>query len=139
MFWNVPEHLRTFCPRLLLELAHHLLQEALPNLLATAVYLTWSPSAHCLYDSYHHLERPWSLILSCVSGVSYALWGTWVAQSVEGPTSAQVLITQFVSSSPAPGSVLTAQSLEPTSDSVSPPLSAPPPLTLCLSLFLNNK
>ena len=32
-----------------------------------------------------------------------------------------------------PGSGLTAQSLEPASDSVSPSLSAPPPLTLCLS------
>ena len=32
------------------------------------------------------------------------------------------------------GSVLTAQSLEPASDSVSPSLSAPPSLMLCLSL-----
>ena len=46
--------------------------------------------------------------------------GTWVAQSVERPTSAQVLISRFVSSSPALGSVLTAQSLERASDSVSP-------------------
>ena len=38
------------------------------------------------------------------------------------------------SSSPMPGSVLTAQSLEPASDSVSPPLSAPLLLMLCLSL-----
>ena len=63
--------------------------------------------------------------------------GTWVAQSVKRPTSAQVMILRFVSSSPASGSVLTAQSLEPTSDSVSPPLSAPPPLTLCLSSSLS--
>ena len=34
---------------------------------------------------------------------------------------------------PASGSVLTARSLEPVSDSGSPLLSAPPPLTLCLS------
>ena len=60
--------------------------------------------------------------------------GAWVAQSVERPTSAQVMISQFVSSSPASGSVLTAQDLEPASDSVSPSLSAPPPLMLCLSL-----
>ena len=58
--------------------------------------------------------------------------GTWVAQSVERPTSAQVMISWFVSSSPVSGSVLTAQSLESASDSVSPSLSAPPPLTLCL-------
>ena len=41
------------------------------------------------------------------------LWGTWVAQSVERPTSAQVMISLSVSLSPTLGSVLTAQSLEP--------------------------
>ena len=45
-----------------------------------------------------------------------------MAQSVERPTSAQVIISQFMSSSPVSGSVLTAQSLEPVSDSVSPSL-----------------
>ena len=49
-------------------------------------------------------------------------------------TSAQVMISRFVSSSPALGSVLTAQSLEPASGSVSPSLSAPPMLMLCCSL-----
>ena len=58
----------------------------------------------------------------------------WVVQSVKRPTSTQVMISRFVSSSPASGSVLTARSLEPASDSVSPSLSAPPPLMLCLSL-----
>ena len=47
-------------------------------------------------------------------------WGAWVAQSVKCPTSAQVMISWFVSSSPTLGSVLTAQSLEPASDSLSP-------------------
>ena len=64
----------------------------------------------------------------------YALkWlrGAWVAQSVKRPTLAQVMISWFVSSSPRSGSVLTAQSLEPASDSVSPPPSAPPLLALC--------
>ena len=60
--------------------------------------------------------------------------GAWVAQSVERPTSAQVMISRFMSSSPASGSVLPARSLEPASDSVSPSLSDPPPLVLCLSL-----
>ena len=46
--------------------------------------------------------------------------GTWVAQSVKHPTLAQVMISQFMSLSPASGSVLTAQSLEPSLDSVSP-------------------
>ena len=59
--------------------------------------------------------------------------GSWVAQSVELPTTlAQVMISHSVSSSPASGPVLTAQSLEPALDSVSPSLSAPPPLMLCL-------
>ena len=57
---------------------------------------------------------------------------TWVAQSVERPTSAQVMVSQFVSLSPVSGSVLTAQSPEPASDSVSPFLSAPSPLVLTL-------
>ena len=55
--------------------------------------------------------------------------GAWVAQSVGRLTSAQVMISRFVSSSPALGSVLTAQSLEPASDSVSPSLSVRPPLS----------
>ena len=36
------------------------------------------------------------------------LGGTWVAQSVERPASAQVMISQFVGSNPTSGSVLTA-------------------------------
>ena len=55
-----------------------------------------------------------------------------MAQSVEPPTAAQVMISQLVGSSPSLGSVLTAQSLEPASNSVSPSLSAPPLLSLCL-------
>ena len=58
-----------------------------------------------------------------------------MARSVKHPTSAPVMISRFVSSSPASGSVLTAQSLEPASDSASPSLSAPP----LLSLSLNSK
>ena len=58
---------------------------------------------------------------------------TWVAQSVKCLTLAQVMISQLVSLSPMMGSVLTAQSLEPASDSCLP-LSAPPLLMLCLSL-----
>ena len=59
--------------------------------------------------------------------------GTWVAQSVKRPTSAQAIISQFVGSSPASSSAPTAQSLEPASASLSPSLSAPPLLMLCLS------
>ena len=51
-----------------------------------------------------------------------------MAQLVKPPTLAQVMISQFVTSSPASGSVLTAQSLESALDSVSPSLYAPPSL-----------
>ena len=61
------------------------------------------------------------------------LRGAWVAQSVKRPTSAQVMISRSVGSSPASGSVRTAQSLEPVSDSVSPSLCDPPLFMLCLS------
>ena len=57
-----------------------------------------------------------------------------MAQSVEHPTLAQAMISQFVSSSSMLGSVLTTQSLEPALDSLSPSLSVPPPLILSLSL-----
>ena len=65
--------------------------------------------------------------------------GHWVAQSAKHLTLAQVMISQFVSSSPVVGSVLTAQSRGPALDTVSPSLSAPPPLTFCLSLSKINK
>ena len=44
--------------------------------------------------------------------------GAWVAQSVKCPTLAHITISQLMGLSPALGSVLTAQSLEPASDSV---------------------
>ena len=62
-----------------------------------------------------------------------------MAQSVEGQTSAQVMISQFVGSSPASGSVLTARSLEPASDSVSLALCPSPTCALSVSLALKNK
>ena len=78
-------------------------------------------------------------IVSSPSSKKAKSWGAWVAQSVERPTSAQVMIPRFVSLSPASGSVLTARSPEPASDSVSPSLSAPSLLMLCLSLSLKKK
>ena len=65
--------------------------------------------------------------------------GTWVAQSVKRPTLAQVMISQLVSSNPMLGSVLTAWSLEPASDSVSPSLCPSPTCTLSLSFSKVNK
>ena len=63
--------------------------------------------------------------------------------SVKHLTSAQVMISRFVSLSPASVSVLTAQNLEPALDSVSVSvsvsLSAPPLLTFSLSHTQINK
>ena len=57
-----------------------------------------------------------------------------MAQSVERPTSAHVMISWSMSSSSALGSVLIAQSLEPALDSVYPhPDPVPPRLVLCPS------
>ena len=64
--------------------------------------------------------------------------GAWVAQLVKPPTSALVMISHLVGSSPTSGSVLIAQSPEPASDSVCVSLSGPPPLTLCLCLCLSQ-
>ena len=61
--------------------------------------------------------------LGCLKIKTINSWGTWVAQFVKPLTLAQVMISRFLSLSPALGSVLTAQSLEPVLDSVSPSLS----------------
>ena len=60
-------------------------------------------------------------------------WGRLGGSVCLRPTSAQVTILRCVGSSPVSGSVLTAGSLEPALDSVSPPLSLPLP-THSLSL-----
>ena len=64
--------------------------------------------------------------------------GAWVAPSGQRPTSAQVMISRFVGSSPASGSVRTARSLEPASDSVSPFLSQPLPCSCSVFLKKNE-
>ena len=66
--------------------------------------------------------------------------GAWMAQSVKPQTSAQVKISLFVGSSPVLGSEMTAQSLEPASDSVCVSLSlCTPTPTHALSLSLKNE
>ena len=57
-----------------------------------------------------------------------------MAQSVGRPTSARVMLSRSMNSSPALGSVRTAWSLEPALDSVSLPLFAPPLLSVSLSV-----
>ena len=85
------------------------------------------------YTSTRPSLQQWSL------GLKMMCRGTWVAQSVKRLTSTWIMISWSVGSSPVSGSVLTAQSLEPALDSVSPSLSAPPWLvfSLYLSLFLS--
>ena len=62
--------------------------------------------------------------------------GTWVAQSVKHLTSAQVMISWFVSLSPASGSVLSARSRLWI---VCLPLSLPLPRSCSVSLCPKNK
>ena len=79
----------------------------------------------------------YALVLYCIKRSPR---GAWVAQSVERPTLAQVIISQSVSSSPAWAFVLTAQSLEPASDSVSFSLSlCSSPHSHSVSLSFKNK
>ena len=98
-----------------------------------------------------HTVRPWrplgvsqprtlnpraSLALDSFQGALFRmlhLRGTWVARSVEHPTLAQVMISRFVSLSPALGSALTAQSLQCALDSVSLSLCPSPAHALSLS------
>ena len=63
--------------------------------------------------------------------------GIWKAQLIKRLTLAQVVISWFMSSSPVSGSVLTAQSLEPASDSV--PLCLSLPLSHSVSLLKNKR
>ena len=65
--------------------------------------------------------------------VKGGLWGAWLAQLVKWLTSAQVMVVGFVCLSPMSDSVLTAWSLEPALDSVSPSLSLPLAHALSLS------
>ena len=88
-------------------------------------------------DRQTETERESKRALSFVA-LRHWWWGAWVAQSVERPTSAQVVISPSVSSGSASGSVLTARSMELASDSVSPSLSALTPLALCLCLKNKN-
>ena len=70
----------------------------------------------------------------------FACGVSWVAQLVKHLTLAHVMISRFMGSSPVLASVLTAQSLEPALDSVSPSLSLPLPClhSVCLSVSLSK-
>ena len=90
---------------------------------------------------FREIGKPWTLVGENVKSYSYhgeEYGGAWVAQSVKHLTLAQVMVSQFMSSSPTSGSVLVAQSLEPALASVSPSLYAPSSLTLCLSFSLSK-
>ena len=79
------------------------------------------------------------LILSHLLAQKPLVGGAWVAQLAECPTSAQVMVLWFWGLSPMTGSMLTAQSLDPASDSVFPSLSALPLHMLSLLLSLSQK
>ena len=71
---------------------------------------------------------------------NYKLGGTWVAQSTERITLAQVMISQFMGLNPMSGSELLAQSLEPAACfRFCVFLSLFAPTFLVLSLSLKNK
>ena len=82
-------------------------------------------------------DKCYMVSLICENFKEKSNWGTWVAHSVKRPTLALVMISRFMSLSPTSGSVLTAQSLKPASDSVSP-LSLPFPRSHSVSLCLKN-
>ena len=85
-------------------------------------------------------EVPWPPKDDLTNEFFKKITGAWVAQLVERPTSAQVTISRSVSSSPTWGSGLTAQSLEPASDSVSSLSLCPSPIhALSLSVSKINK
>ena len=66
-------------------------------------------------------------------------WGAWVAQSAERPTSAQVMVLQFVGSSPSLGSVLTSCSEPGACFGFCVSLSLSPSSAHALSLLLSQK
>ena len=118
--------------------------ETCPNLNKSCMHKNMSIAA------WYILVEKWEAsIPQCLKKYSIALlWnvnfkndyrGTGVAQSAKHPTSAQIMILQFVGSSPMLGSVLTAQSLEPASDFVSPSLSFCPFPTCARSLSKINR
>ena len=97
-----------------------------------------------LYPSYISNSVPWSCTtyerkIKFKRTLKSKNRGAWVAQSFKRPTLAQVMISWFMGSSPMSGSVLTVQSLETASASVSPSFSARPLPCLSLSLSFKNK
>ena len=105
----------------------------------TCGFRKWAPGCNeiwvvkCWRLATVHISIPPPKTANKMRNCQNVSWGTRVAQLVEQPT------LDFTSghdltvmrSSPTSGSVL---SVEPACDSLSPSLSAPPPLLLCLSL-----
>ena len=83
----------------------------------------------------------WSIYtMGCYSTIKRnEVWGTWMAQVVKRPISAQVMMSQFVSSSPASGSVLTACSEPEGCSRFCLPFSLPLPRSHSVSVRLKNK
>ena len=91
---------------------------------------------HCLY----HTKYEISVKQTKIEGI----WSTWVAQLVEHLTLAQVMISQFVNSSPASGLLLSVQSLlwifcSPLYFCPSPPIPSHPKINKTLEKFKKKK
>ena len=83
------------------------------------------PSSRLLPPLPHSYFQVQQLTLPHFTERLEVIWGTGVAQLATRLTSAQLIILQSVGLSPASGSMLTAWSLDPASDSVSSSLSLP--------------
>ena len=86
------------------------------------VFATYNPILSAYMLRVISLQKPFVILVK-----KEGERGTWVAQLIKHPASAQVMISRFLSSSPVSGSVLTVQNLKPASDSVSSSLSLPLP------------
>ena len=90
-------------------------------------------------SSFFYNFNPFNIFkINCNGGLLMMIpWGAWVAQSVKHLSSAQVMISRLVRSSPLSGALLIAQSLESVLDSVFSSL--PLPHLHSASLSLKNK
>ena len=101
----------------------------LPSEITKTIYLSIYYVVNASHACSNSSQQPKCIIILKINSFR----GAWVAHTVRHLTSAQVMISWLMPSSPTSGSVVTAQNLEPASKSMSPSLSAPPLLALCLS------
>ena len=102
--------------------------------------VSWKLDVAPICINFRYVKYYWTspyLVYDILTEVKiFSFWGAWVAQFVERPSSAQVMISRPVNSSHPSSSVRTAQTLELALDSVSPSLC--PSLAHALSLSLSK-